>query len=209
MTFDDVVNRLLALFDTDQPTAVAIVNERQAHMMAEAEYRLAELNLGPTVANQSDYSLAGTTENVAYIQLGADTVPYIRAGVREMIGLRNGTQSIDDPEIPGAFALHADANGVLAIRIWPTPTVAGTDILAWSTVDPADTAFGSSSPLLVPRRVHLNLLDGCIAACYEQIESRWDLAMPHEQRYETGIEKLKRAKNARTGAGPTQIARGW
>src|SRR4051794_21470664 len=102
MTFDDVVNRLLAMFDTDQATAVAIVNERQGQMIAEAEFRLAETNLGNTVAGQSDYNLPLTVEDLTYVLLGADTVPYMRASTKQMLGLRNGTMHIDNPdEAPG------------------------------------------------------------------------------------------------------------
>lgn len=210
MTFDDVVNRLLALFDTDQATAVSIANERQAQMIAEAEFRLAETNLGNTVAGQSDYNLPATVEDITYVLLGADTVPYMRASTKQMLGLRNGTMFIDNPsEAPGAFAPYADATGVLKVRIYPTPTVSGTPILAWSAIDAADTAYGTAAALQVPRKVHIELLDGCIAACYEQIESRWDLAQPHEQKYADGVEKLRRFKNARLGSGTTQIERGW
>ena len=209
MTFDDVVNRAMSMFDTDQPTVVQITNERQARMVSEAEFRLVEQDLGPTVAGQSDYALGGTIENVAFVQLGTDTEPYIRASARQMVDLRTGRGSIDDPNTPGAFAIHADPSGTLQIRLWPTPTTGGQSVLAWTAQDPGDATYGSSAALVVPRRVHAELLDGVIAELYEQIENRWDLAAPHEQSYAAGIQKLIRFKNARLGAGATQIARGW
>jgi hypothetical protein len=209
VTFDDLVNRAIARFDEDPAIVAAITNERQASMMADAAYRLAELHIGPTAANVSDYTLGATVENIAFIQLGADTVPLIRANQRQMADLRNGRASISDDDVPGAFAIHADSSGVLSVRIFPTPAVAGVDIIASGVVDPSDTAYGTNLPLLVPRRVHRHLLDGVIAELYEQLESRWDLAAPHEQSYERGIDKLRHFKNARLGQGPTQVVRGW
>lgn len=207
MTFDDVVNRILAKFDCDQATAVLIANERQARMVAESHFRLQETTIGMTAVGVSDYALAENIENVAMLQLGADTQPYVRASPREMADIRSGRAFVDDA--PGAFAIHADASGVKQVRINPTPTVAGTSLIAWTTVDAPDTVYGTGLALVVPRAVHMYLLDGCLASGYELVEDRVDLAAPFEQRYEAGIEKLRRYKNARLGSGTTNVARGW
>lgn len=195
----------------DQATAVLIANERQGTMVAEAHFRLQEQDIGPTLVGESDYDLPDTLENLSILQIGADTVPYLRASPREMIQLRSGIGSIDEPGVPGAFAIHANASGVKQVRIWPTPTMNATPILAWSTVDasPSVYADAKTTPLVVPGQVHLHLLSGCIASGYELVEDRLDLAAPHEQKFEQGIVKLTRFGIARLDAGPAQIGRGW
>jgi hypothetical protein len=193
----------------DQATAVLIANERQGRMVAEAHFRLQEQDIGPTLVGESDYDLPDSLENLAILQVGADTAPYLRASPRQMIELRSGTGSIDDSSVPGAYAIHATASGVKTVRIWPTPTVNGTAILAWATVDASALAYVTATPLVVPGQVHLHLLSGCIASGYEIIEDRIDLAASHEQVYEQGIAKLTRFGIARLDSGPAQIGRGW
>jgi hypothetical protein len=205
--FDAAVDRVLALFDIDQPTAVSFVNERHKRMCGEAEFRLAETSLGSTVAGQYDYNLPDTVENLAYLMVGADTVPYVRAGELEMVGLRNGTSKVENA--PGAISFYADATGIEKVRIYPTPSVSGTAMIGLSVLIPADLAYGQGAIFLPPEHLHSYILDGAIADGYEQIESRWDLGTPHDQRFEAGIEKLRRYKNSRLGRGPTQIKRGW
>lgn len=209
MHFDQLVDRILAKFDCDPATAVLIANERQARMSAEALFRLAETQIALTQAGVADYAVGDTVENVAVLQVGADTVPYLRATPQQMISLRNGSGAIDDPRIPGAFAMHADAAGAETIRLSPTPTQSNVAIIAWSVIDTGDNSYGNATALVVPRAVHLYLLDGCIASGYEIVEDRLDLAAPFEGRYEVGIQKLERYKNRRFGAGPTNVQRGW
>ena len=207
MTFDAVVDRILAMFDTDQPTAVSFVNERHKRMIGEAEFRLAEHSLGNTVAGQSDYALADTVEHLRYLLIGADTEPYIRASEMQMLEIRSGRSSVEDA--PGAFSMYFDSAGVEKVRINPTPSTSGTAIFGLAAIDPGDLTYGSSAVLLIPAHLHTYLLDGAIADGYEQVDNRWDLAAPHEQRYEVGIQKSRRFKNARLGSGPTRITRGW
>jgi hypothetical protein len=207
VTFDQLVDRFLQQFDTDQPTAVSIANERHKRMVAEAEYRLAETSLGNTVAGTSDYALADTTLNIAFIQIGAGE-PYIRASERQMVGLRNGTQHVNG-DADGAFSFYADADGDEFVRINPTPTASGQAITAWSVIDPVDMTYGGGFSPIIPAHLHSSLLDGMIADGYEQIENNPDRATQHEARYEAGITKLRRHKNARLGGGPTQVVRGW
>jgi hypothetical protein len=193
----------------DQATAVLIANERQGRMVAEAHFRLQEQDIGPTQTGVSDYALPDSLENLSILQVGADTVPYLRASPRQMIQLRSGTGSIDDSSVPGAFAIHASASGVKQVRIWPTPTTSGTAILAWATVDASALTYATATPLVVPGQVHLHLLSGCIASGYEITEDRIDLAASHEQVYEQGIAKLTRFGIARLDSGPAQVGRGW
>ena len=207
MTFDQLVDRVVAMFDT-APTEVTFwANQRHKRMVGEALYRLAELSLGNTVAGQSDYDLPEADIDIALLQVGADTEPYVRGGVPEMVGLRAGTHSVNNA--PGAFSIYADAAGDLKIRLNPTPTASGTAIIGWGVIESADLTYGSGAALLPPAHLHSYLLDGVIADAHAQIENRWDLAAPFEQRYELGIDKLRRFKNSRVGGGPTRIARAW
>jgi hypothetical protein len=70
-------------------------------------------------------------------------------------------------------------------------------------------AYGADDTPIIPAHLHLYLLDGGIADGYEN-DGRWDLAGNHEARYEAGIVKLRRYKNARLDAGPSgRVQRGW
>jgi hypothetical protein len=207
MTFDAMVDRILALFDIEQPIAVSFVNERHKRMVGEAEFRLAETSFGTTVASQSDYAFDDSIEGLRYVQLGADSEPYIRADDLQMVGLRNGSAQVDGA--PGAFSFYGDSSGNEKLRLFPTPTTAGTAIIGWASIEPADIAYGSGGTFLPPQHLHPYILDGALADAYEQIESRWDLATPHDQRFEAGVEKLRRYKNLRIRRRSSQIVRGW
>jgi hypothetical protein len=193
----------------DQATAVLIANERQGRMVAEAHFRLQEQDIGPTQTGVSDYALPDSLENLSILQVGADTVPYLRASPRQMIQLRSGTGSIDDSSCPAPSPSTRTPAASSKVRIWPTPTSSGTAILAWATVDASALAYATATPLVVPGQVHLHLLSGCIASGYEITEDRIDLAASHEQIYQQGIDRLTRFGIARLDSGPAQIGRGW
>lgn len=207
MTFDQLVDRVVSMFDIDQATVVLWANERHKRMVGEALYRLAELSLGNTVAGQSDYALPDADLDVALLQVGADTEPYFRTNAAELARVRAGIAFVNDA--PGAFALYADSAGVQKIRLYPTPTVSGTAIVGFGSIAPADMTYGGGASPIIPTHLHPFLLDGVIADGYEQVDERWDLAGPHEQRYEAGIDKLRRFKNTRVGGGTTSVGRGW
>jgi hypothetical protein len=201
MTFDELVDRVVARFDCTQAEAAAWLNERHRRMVGESLWRLAETDFGPTVVNQSDYALPDSVENVAFLMLGADTDPLARIRPEDMALLRSGgTLSGADQ----AFAMYADAVGVHKLRIWPTPTSV-VEIIGLTAIDPATMVYGAGASPVIPVQFHSYLKDGAFADGFEEIEARWDLAGPFEQRYETGIQKLRRYRVARLASHDAQI----
>lgn len=202
MTFDELVDRVVAQFDCTQPQAVAWGNERHRRMVGEANWRLAERDFGNTLVGITDYDLPEDVDNVSILMLGADTDPLAHVSVQDMATLRAGGR-LNGAD--AAYTIYADANGVKKFRIWPAPDTAGIDILGFTAIDPAAMAYGTGASPIIPVQFHPYLKDGMFADALEEVENRWDLAQPFELRYEQGIERLRRHKSARAGGGTQQI----
>jgi hypothetical protein len=201
LDFRALVDRALGQFDTTQATVESFVNERQGRMVSEAEYLLEVKSLGSTVSGTSTYNLDADLVDLRYIQVGSGR--YDLTSLRDIWELQAGREGLSGSG--SVFAPTYDSSGNRQIVLYPTPTTTGDVITGIEALHPSDGTYAANTALVIPKHLRPHLLDGVIADCYEQIDERWDMAQPHEQRYEDGIDKLRRLKNTRVGSGPAKI----
>lgn len=199
MTLDEIVAAVQEQHDATASQAERWTNERHRRMVAESMWRAIEKPIAATVAGQARYPIEDDLVDLRALKVGDGQ--YGLASQEQLWALK-------DPSMParltgnGVFAPAFDGTGGAYVELYPVPDVAGTAITGLMAYEPAALA-GSDSPI-IPVDLHSALLDGVNAEAYVQLDGRWELATPHEQRYEAGIEKLRRRKNSRIGSGPVQ-----
>jgi hypothetical protein len=196
-----IVDRALSQFDVTQAEAESFLNERQGRMVSEAEYLLEVKSIGTTVSGTSAYTLDADLVDLRAIQVGSGR--YDLTSLRNIWELQAGRQGLSGSG--SVFAPTYDSSGNRQIVLFPTPTTTGDVITGIEALHPSDWTYASNPALVIPKWLRPHLLDGVIADCYEQKDERWDMAQAHEQRFEDGIDKLRRLKNTRVGSGPAKI----
>jgi hypothetical protein len=188
LTFNDVVDRAQTYGpEVPQATIVSFANERAGRMVAEAEFRVRDGALtATTVAAQNAYNLDADTVDVRSVRIGTDR--YDRASIQDINELEAGRADLDTRDgSTGVFAPYFSSTGTAQIYLYPAPSATGDSIV-------------------VEEALHLRsyLVDGVVADVYD-FQGRQDMAQFHEQRFEDGIDKLRRLRNTRVGSGPARI----
>jgi hypothetical protein len=209
LTFRQMIDAVLTEhgFDVSEPTVKAWLNERYATMVVRARWRLLEVTLGTTVASQPDYALDDLIQELAYVYVGTNGDPYIKAGALEMRQLRAGTAIVSD-DAAGAFSDAFSSTGAGLLRLFPIPTTAGLAITGLAAEPPTDLVADSDVPI-VPADFHKPIVDGTIAIGLERDAERLQEATYFTGSFEGSIERLRKRRLGRIGGGPTQIRRGW
>lgn len=209
MTFRQMIDAVLIEhgFDLGEPTAKAWLNERYTTAVVRARWRLAELEVGVTVAGHSDYPLDATINELAFVYIGASGEPYIEASPVEMRRIIAGTNRVDGAA--GAFSQAFDANGNPVLRLTPVPATDGQTITGLVAKAPAALVDDTDEPA-VPADIHKPITDGAIAIGLERDAERLQEAAYFTQSFETGVRELeRRGKRRISGGGPSTIRRGW
>jgi hypothetical protein len=206
LTFDDVVDAVVAQADVSQPTAVKYVNSRYARMVTESDFLTRVNNLGTTTAGAS--TLALPTDLVGLRRVSVGTVRYDLVGAEDILDIQNNVNGMSwtSPDgTTGLVAQYYDASDVPTLLFYPAFSATGTAITAIQVHEPADIAYGGAAATALPIHLRPYLIDGALAEAYEKSDERADLAQVHEQRFADGIDKLKRLKNSRVRSGPYRI----
>lgn len=197
MTVDEIVDAFKAQFDTNDATALRILNLRQAVMVADALFRAVEKTITTTVAGQDLYDVATDVVDLKVIYIG--TTRYDPVGQEDL-------RRLLDPDDPasltgpgGVFSEAYKADGTPQVRIYPAPDTTGDNITGLEALQPATLVAGGT--LLIPADLHGYLYDGMLAEGYAQLDERPDLASYHDSRFEAGVLKLKKRRIARVGGG--------
>lgn len=203
-TYDDAVDRLTAQFGSENAATIrAVVNEKQREMLARAEYRGSTPSLGTTVAGQTQYALTDTVASYRLLRIG--TTMYRRVGTETLWQLQDADSGVYLSGPGGVFAPNFNDSGSVAyVEFYPEPD-AGQAIEALSFGWVADLTYGSSSALSIPSDLFPQLLSGCRAYLYREVEERPDLAPPEEEDFQAGIVELRARKNRRLGGGPARM----
>jgi hypothetical protein len=207
LTFDNIVDRAQQIGpELTQATVVSYANERVGRMVSEAEWRTKIAPLGvTTVAGQSAYNLDTDTVDLRTVFIGSNK--YALSSYQEIQEVIAGRSVINyDDGKSGLFTSYSADGSTAQIYIYPAPSTTATAITAIESLHPSDSVYGGADNMSpnVPKHIRPYILDGVLADVYE-FTGRWDIAQPHEQRFQEGAEKLRRLKFARVGSGPIAI----
>jgi hypothetical protein len=115
MTFDDLVTRLVSLYDVTTTRAAEVANERLQRMLAEAKSLRAIKTIGTTVANQSSYALDATVVQVYKVKIPYTTGTINYEGTESLEDLWDVDSGISEPTNPDTaywFAIEADSDSL-------------------------------------------------------------------------------------------------
>jgi hypothetical protein len=196
MTFDDLVTRLVSLYDVTTTRAAEVANERLQRMLAEAKSLRAIKTIGTTVANQSSYALDATVVQVYKVKIPYATGTINYEGTESLEDLWDVDSGISEPTNPDTaywFAIEADSDSSQTtdnIRIYPAPGTSGVTITGLVALRPATITYGSSTVLPIPLNAHEHLLAGCKAELSDE-DARQDESAKFEAVYQAGIGRLR------------------
>lgn len=185
-------------FEASQAQALRWLDRRYKSMVARAEsYR--KVSTFATVADQQDYAVPAGL--VRAIRIDLDGVDYGRLSPADIARGIRGYLLLGGDGI--AFASAADASGAELVRLYPTPTEAGSTVTVFGAFMPPDLELGGS--LLVDADMMEPLIAGAIATGLKR-EGRYDSAAAPEQEFMNGCEewRVRTADRLRT-KGPAQI----
>jgi hypothetical protein len=203
VTFDDLVTRLMALYDVTQARAVDVANERLNRMVAEAKSLRAIKSLGTTVADTASYALDATVVQVFKVKVAytAGQINYEGTEtIEDLWDLDAGTAEVS-PSSDDAywFTIEADSDSLQTtdnLRLYPAPDESGKTITGLVALRPATITYGSSTALPIPLNTHEHLLAGCKAELSDE-EARQDESAKFEAVYQAGIARLKNEAESR------------
>lgn len=188
-------------FDVTDLQALGWVNQRYREAVATARWREASVSLGVTVIGQSVYALADRVVEVHAVKVGS--APYSRIGAQDLWYVRSGVRRLRGPG--GIFAPSYDEDGAKGVDLQPVPDTAGVEITALAAVEPVDLTVLPDLTPIIPSDLHGGLIDGGIAIGLERLDERLQDAAVFKAKFDDMVERLRRRKNSRVGAGPVQI----
>ena len=205
-TFDELVEDVGAEggFDVSVAMRGGWVNEVHQRAVAESQWQMQQLELGPTVAGTATYALPSNVADVAglFTQDGAETpVPYGRASTEMLWAVKAGTSRLTGSG--GVFAPAFDDDAVPLIELYPAPTKTGVSVSALAAMIPAAMATGDSP--VIPLDMHGDLKDGAIALGLLRIDERPDSAALFQARFDAMVAKLTKRKKSRVGSGSSRM----
>lgn len=202
LTHDQIVAQVKTTAGVDASDAdiSTILNHLIGEMAVESEWTKAQIELGPTVANQSLYTLP---DNVARVlRLRIDGFRFDPIGTGEEWDLESGRAQRSDTGI-GVFAEAYGTDGTKQIEFYPAPSAAGDPIEALVVKRPATISQATLPPF--PDEFHLSLVYGTKAHFLALSEENIASAERLMAQYETAKAKLLALSRKRLRSGPVQM----
>lgn len=189
-------------FDATETEVLAELNARYKSMCVRAEVFIADVSLGSTVVDQSDYTLATTVAAVKSITV--DGVPWRDTGLRQVDGLVSGGQwELWSWSGEGVYAYEQDQDGH-RLRLYPTPDEAGLAIVARVVQRPADLTLTDTPN--IPEEFFRSLREGVAATFFAEDSEQLAVADRNEARFDAACLELKQMTlRARRSSGPAQM----
>lgn len=214
MVFEDIVDRLTALFDVTQARAVAVANDRLQDFVARSTSLRAIKSLGTTTSGTTSYALDPTIVKIleAKVAYTAGTVIYeATETIEDLWGLDAGTAQAQSDAAWVVLEPDADSTATTDnFRLYPTPGESSKTITGLVALRPAVLTYSSNTALPVPTDVHQDLLEGCKAVLYAE-EGREDEAAVPDAKYEAGIKDFAKGveKRGKGSGGHRMRVRGY
>lgn len=175
------------------------VNSAYRKMVVRSKWRKAQVELATTVADQAEYALPETVEDIEEgILVGSE--PWDRVGQHTLWHLKYGT----DRASGGVWAPDYDDDGTKQIELYPAPEEAGVSISALGVLAPPVLEDDGDAPI-VPSDFHDAIVDGAIATGLRRIDERIGEADSFDTRFNSEIEGLRRRGIAQLSSGPAVI----
>lgn len=186
-------------FDVDAATGLKWLNRRHKTMVRRGRSNRRTIEIGVTVAGQSDYPVAAF--DVYSVTVGE--VPYRKARRSDQRAYTRG-QLVWTPSDVGLFVAKADENGASQLGLIPPPGEAGLTIEVFAAVAADDLTL--TSELLVDEDYHEGLQEGMAATGYARDSEQMGAADRCEARFDAKCEELRQETARRfRGHGPAQI----
>lgn len=204
-TFDELVEGVGAEGGFDVPAAMrgGWINEVHQKAVAEAQWQMKKLQLGPTVAGTAVYAVPADVADVAglfTLVAGGSPVIFDRASIEQLWAVQSGAARF---RRAGVFAPAFDESAVAGIELYPVPVVSGVAITALAAMIPPAMVSGGSP--VIPLDMHGDLKDGAIALGLLRIDERPDSAALFQQRFDAMVTRLTRRKKSRIGSGSSRM----
>lgn len=179
--------------------AALLLNEGAKRLASRSEWIRAELELGPTVAEQEEYDLPGNV--VKLLRVAVAGYPYERSDLPTLWDLRIGRQSLTRPEEGGIFAERFGQDGIeKKFSVWLPPSQDGLAVTGLAAITPADMAPGDVLPF--PVEFNRAVLDYAKGIAYEDVDENPQSGNYFLGRADARAGELFVLANKRTGAGP-------
>lgn len=206
MTFAQMISAVYEQhgFTLSRDAVKEIINERYQTMAAVAEWRVALLEVGPTVADQGNYSLSADVEELTHLRIGASGAPIDRITWAELLQLKANQAYLYGQTPHIVFAETFTEAAGTEVEIYPAPSTAGDTIYALGSFTPPVMTDENATPA-VPGRFHKPIVDGAIAVCLERDTEDLPRADRFEARYDAATALLKRLRMSRMSTGPQRI----
>ena len=190
-------------FDATQAQLLLWLNRRHRDMVALSRSYRDRVDVGPTVADQEFYAVAGVVETY---NVEVNGVPFSKARRPDVYADSQGGLVWCGPSGSGFVVEDVNATNVQGFTLIPSPETAGLSINVWAAVMPPDLVAGDAvSALKVDSDCYDALVSGVIASGLMRAQQA-SLAAPHERVYEAAVEKLRRRVKRRYNTmGPAQI----
>lgn len=202
MNFDQLVSRLISLYDVGTPRATDVANERLASMVGQAKSLRGLVNLGTTVAGTATYALPATVVEVYRVEIAYASGAVTYMGTESLDALLDLQRGAAYGDCGNWYAVAPDADATMNtdnLFLSAAPTEAGAVITGRCAILPATITYGATSALPIPLDLHRHLLAGCKAELLDE-DSRQDEAGKLELVYTAGIKALS-AREAAKGKG--------
>lgn len=198
MTFESIVDDLVALFDVTQAKAVAVLNDRLQDMVARSTALRAVTVIDTTVADQTSYALDPTIVKVfkVWTDDGTTTTTYEGSSTLEDFIDLTAAQATTCGNL---YVTEADSDSSVTtdnLRLYPAPSTTGLDINGLVALRPAVLTYATATALPIPTDSHDNLREGSKAVLYRE-EGQENLAATPDGKYEQGIRELLEGVQAR------------
>lgn len=203
-TLTDYISELddLAGLDLEEDEAERLINEARRKLLTESEWRRANVEVGPTVADQETYDAPAGLYRI--LKLKVDGYPCFPIDEQTIDKLKT------DPEwsygLPSGAAFyyltHSSAAAEL-IGIYPAPSEAGNAIVATIVKEPSDIPSTGEDPD-VPTGSQWAIRHYVAAVSYALSEDLKDLADSHRSEFDRAVEELRSLRNKRSRRGPMQ-----
>jgi hypothetical protein len=175
------------------------INQAYTRLVVRSKWRKAQVVIATTVADQAEYTLPATVEDIEEgILVG--TEPWSAVGQETLWRLKNGNATADG----GVWAGDYDDAGNPQIELYPAPDEAGVEVSALAVLKPVPLAVDADTPI-VPEDFHDAIVDGAISTGLRRINERIGEADSFEARFREEVEGLRRRGNSRLSTGPVQV----
>lgn len=206
MTYDELVAAVGSEggFDVSEAVRGGWINEVHRKAVAESQWMMRTLELGPTVADTATYALPDDVVDLVGLFLQDatdDPTAWQRVSTEMLWSLKAGTSWVTGSG--GVFGPTFDDDGTEQVELYPAPTTSGVTITSLAAMVPPLMVAGSSP--VIPEDFHGALKDGAIALGLLRIDERPDSAALFEARFQAMVVDLKRRKKSRVGSGTARM----